>query len=162
MSLHKNYSLEPMCQYYSLPLTRVGNVFIVCVCMSVSVCLFSLLLLLKQLTWKFHFGMEVHFDKFEYLGHWIKVKVKVTMCKMLILLPECQFTFNIINKVNIFSMSTSFQGQIVSVWLSIGKEVGFWLQGILVCLYIWLEDLKHIIFNKRLVSSLLNKCSLSL
>ena len=78
---------------------------------------------MNEFTYKLHFGMVLHLGhiwvKFEYQGHW--VKVKVILWKILILLPRHQFNLvdlsevKVINMVKVISRSRSFQGQIVSV-----------------------------------------------
>ena len=116
----------------------VMTMFSSCVCVCLSLCLGYNF----WMSWhkNFIFGMVVHLDhiqvKFEYKGHW--VKVKVISWKMLILLHWHQF--NLIwlvwgqghkwgqghSKVKVILRSNC-------VWLSISKrEVGLRLKGILV------------------------------
>ena len=115
----------------------------VCVCVCLSVCLSVCSGYNFWTSWhrNFIFGMALHLDhikvKFEYQGHW--VKVKVISWKMPVLLPGHQFNLVWLvwgqgHKLGQGHLKVrSFQSQIVSVWLSIGKwEVGLRLKGILV------------------------------
>ena len=88
--------------------------------------------------------MVVHLDhiqvKFEYQGHWIKVKV--TLVKLIILTVGHQivllwptYGINIIIKVKVILGSRSFQNQIISVWISIPKKsMGLRWNAFLLCL----------------------------
>ena len=81
---------------------------------------------------------------FDYQGHW----VKVIPWKMVIWLSGHQFNWFDLSEVKITPGSRSFQGQIVSVWLSIGKrEVGLCLKGILVSTCIFNFQCHNFIFS---------------
>ena len=91
---------------------------------------------MKQLTQKLHVWYGG--TSGPYLG---QVQVSLHQCQGHILknsyLAKCLWfymsKFNVIYSVKVISRSRSFQGQIVSVWLSVSKwEVVLWLKGILV------------------------------